>query len=84
VRYLVDTDWIISGLGGIQSALTLLTRLAPDGLAISVIAEGEMLEGAYGRPDPANAIHHDIELVTRNRRHFERVPGLKLYEPDQT
>lgn len=27
----------------------------------------------------ATAIHHDLTLITRNRRHFERVPGLKLY-----
>jgi tRNA(fMet)-specific endonuclease VapC len=32
----------------------------------------------------ATAIHHDLELVTRNLRHFERIPGLKLYRPDQT
>ncbi len=35
-------------------------------------------------PDPdlliaATAIHHDLTLVTRNQRHFGRVPGLKLY-----
>jgi predicted nucleic acid-binding protein len=28
----------------------------------------------------ASAIHHDLTLVTRNRRHFARVPGLRLYE----
>ena len=27
----------------------------------------------------ATALHHDLTLVTRNRRHFERVPGLKLH-----
>ena len=27
----------------------------------------------------ATAIHHDLTLVTRNRRHFDRIPGLKLY-----
>jgi predicted nucleic acid-binding protein len=32
----------------------------------------------------ATAIYHDLELVTRNLRHFERVPGLKLYRPSQT
>lgn len=28
----------------------------------------------------ATAIHHDLTLVTRNRRHFERIPELKLYQ----
>lgn len=26
----------------------------------------------------ATAIHHDLELVTGNVRHFERIPGLRL------
>ena len=28
----------------------------------------------------ATALHHDLTIVTRNRRHFERVPSLKLYQ----
>jgi len=27
----------------------------------------------------ATALHHDLTLVTRNRRHFERIPNLALY-----
>ncbi len=27
----------------------------------------------------STALAHDLTLVTRNRRHFERVPGLQLY-----
>ncbi len=29
----------------------------------------------------ATAIHHDLRLLTRNRRHFERIPNLTLYQP---
>jgi tRNA(fMet)-specific endonuclease VapC len=29
----------------------------------------------------ATAIHHDLTLVTRNVRHFERIPDLTLYQP---
>jgi tRNA(fMet)-specific endonuclease VapC len=34
----------------------------------------------------ATALHHDLTLVTRNRRHFERIPDLKLLSapPEQT
>lgn len=32
----------------------------------------------------ATALHHDLTLVTRNRKHFERIEWLKLYEFDQT
>jgi tRNA(fMet)-specific endonuclease VapC len=28
----------------------------------------------------ATALNHDLTIVTRNRRHFERVPDLKLYQ----
>lgn len=27
----------------------------------------------------ATALYHDLTLVTRNLRHFQRIPGLKLY-----
>jgi tRNA(fMet)-specific endonuclease VapC len=29
----------------------------------------------------ATAIEQDLTLLTFNRRHFERVPGLRIYEP---
>ena len=29
----------------------------------------------------ATAIHHDLTLLTFNRRHFERVLDLKLFQP---
>ena len=30
----------------------------------------------------ATAIHHDVTLLTRNVRHFGRVPGLRLYKSE--
>jgi tRNA(fMet)-specific endonuclease VapC len=30
----------------------------------------------------ATAIEHDLVLVTRNRRHFDRIPDLQIYEPN--
>jgi tRNA(fMet)-specific endonuclease VapC len=29
----------------------------------------------------ATALHHDLTLMTRNLRHFQRIPDLKLYQP---
>ena len=29
----------------------------------------------------ATAIHHDLTLLTRNVRHFGRIPELQLYQP---
>ena len=40
-------------------------------------------ETAVALPDAliaATALVHDLTLVTRNRRHFERIPGLTLYQ----
>jgi len=30
----------------------------------------------------STALRHDLTLVTRNRRHFDRIPGLRLHAPD--
>ena len=32
----------------------------------------------------ATAIEHDLTLVTRNRRHYDRIPDLTLYEQSTT
>ncbi len=29
----------------------------------------------------ATALHHNLTLMTRNLRHFSRIPDLKLYQP---
>jgi tRNA(fMet)-specific endonuclease VapC len=124
---LVDTDLLIDGLHDSSTALALLERLAPAGLAVSIISLGELFEGAYLLEDSethlaglrtflagyrilplneqimsrfaqeratlrrhgllipdfdlliaATALEHELTLVTRNRRHFERVQGLQL------
>jgi predicted nucleic acid-binding protein len=31
----------------------------------------------------ATALTYDLTLITSNRRHFERIPGLVLYRPTQ-
>lgn len=131
MKYLVDTDWVADYLKGREAAVELLTSLANDGLAISLVTYGEIYEGIYysrnpekaeqgfrqflrwvdvlplnrdimqrfarirgklrsqgmliGDPDTliaATAIHHDLLVVTRNVKHFERVSALGLYEPD--
>lgn len=130
MNHLVDTDWIIDALSGIQSALAPLEHHAVVGVAVSVITLGELYEGAYNFPNPdahmenlrlflsgftvlelndaimqvfgqnrhslrrqgnlipdldlliaATALHYDLTLMTRNLRHFARIPGLRLYQP---
>ena len=48
--YLVDSDGVIDYLKGRLDAVALLERLAPDGIAVSVVTVGEVYEGIrYGR-----------------------------------
>ena len=52
MRYLVDTDWVVEYLKGIDRATQTLAKLAPQGLAISIITFGEIYEGIYYGRDP--------------------------------
>jgi predicted nucleic acid-binding protein len=48
MSYLLDADWIISFLKGRSHAVDLVKHLADQGIAISVIAYGEIYEGLLG------------------------------------
>ncbi|MCC6619014.1 MAG: type II toxin-antitoxin system VapC family toxin [Chloroflexi bacterium] len=52
LRYLVDSDWLIDALADIPSARMVLEALSLEGLAVSIVAVGELYEGAAGFPDP--------------------------------
>jgi predicted nucleic acid-binding protein len=47
MRYLIDTDWLIDYLKGKSVAGQLLDALAREGIAISLITYGEIMEGIY-------------------------------------
>lgn len=128
MSYLVDSDVLIDALRGRAATASLLARLAPVGLSISIVSLGEIFEGAtragsseehaqtlrqfldgykviglseesmrvFGRvratlrqqgnliPDmdlliASTALRHNLTLITRNLRHFERIDGLKIY-----
>lgn len=47
---------------------------------------GELRRQGLGIPDAdlliaCTALAHDLTLVTRNFRHFERVPALRIHQP---
>lgn len=130
MSYLIDSDVLIDALNGIRAANDFLTSLGRSGLSVSIVALGEIYEGAYAYPDPeqhlaglrqflsgylvlaltdpivarfareraalraqgllipdldlliaATALTHDLTLVTRNTRHFRRIPALRCDEP---
>lgn len=129
--YLIDSDWLIDQLDGDQSAHALLSRLAPEGIAISIVTYMETFQGvlrsatpaeaerkfrafiatlpvlpfsievaercahlrhilrsqnkrvnqrAFDLVNAATALEHGLTLVTRNRRDYDDLPGLSLYE----
>jgi tRNA(fMet)-specific endonuclease VapC len=128
MAYLLDADIIIEGLKGNGATLTLLSRIAPEELAISWPTLGEVYAGAYYSSNPdarleqargflrsyarvgfdeaimqrfgelrsflrrrgqpitdidlliaATAVEYDFTLLTYNRRHFGRIPGLRVF-----
>jgi predicted nucleic acid-binding protein len=128
MAYLLDADWVIQAQVGRQHAVSTLSRLAGQRIAISIVTVGEIYEGAFRSSNPQaeleeyrrflsrflvlsltdavmeqfaemraflrrrgqliadfdliaaiTALHHNLTLLTYNRRHFERIPDLRLY-----
>lgn len=48
MTYLVDTDWVIDYLAGLDLARDVFVRLVPDGVAMSLITYIEVFEGIIG------------------------------------
>lgn len=61
--YLVDTDLIASYLNGHKKAVTVLDKLAGQGLAISLMTFGEIYEGIYFSKDPKVAEQVFLKLL---------------------
>src|SRR5947199_10847278 len=129
MTYLVDSDYVADYLKGRTPATTLLDRLFPEGMAVSIVTYAEVYEGIYygqhqaeyergwrlflrttpvlgitrsiathyarmrgelarkgqliDQPDlfiAATAIQHQLTLVTRNLKDFERIPTLDIYK----
>lgn len=69
--------------------LDQLVVLSPDIVTIRIYAtlRGQLKGNGLPLPDndlqiAATALRHELTLVTRNRRHFDRIPGLRLYEAE--
>jgi predicted nucleic acid-binding protein len=43
-----------------------------------------MIIGDFDLLIAATALHHKLTVVTRNVRHFQRIPELALYQPDMS
>lgn len=52
MRYLVDTDWVINYLHGIDRTVRRLNELSSEGVGVSVITLAELYEGVFHSTDP--------------------------------
>lgn len=48
MKYLIDTDWIIDHLNGIESVTKKLEKFSTFGICTSVVSVAELYEGVYG------------------------------------
>jgi predicted nucleic acid-binding protein len=87
--YSVITRCELFAGGGVDEDVVreLLAPLRELALERPLAEEGGRLRRLTGIPTPdaliaATALGHELVLVTRNRRHFERVPGLSMRTPE--
>ena len=52
ISYLIDSDWAISHLNGVQRIRAKLKQLQPQGLGISIISLAELYEGVIYSQNP--------------------------------
>lgn len=52
MRYLIDTDWAIDYMNGIQTVVRRLDELSVEGAGISIISLAELYDGLVGATDP--------------------------------
>ena len=53
--YLLDTDILRYYLDDVEDAVALVTKLIPDGVAVSIITYIELYQGTLQTPDPTQA-----------------------------
>ncbi len=52
MNYLVDTDWAIDYLNGVQQVVERLNGLLPEGVGLSIISLAEIYEGVFRANSP--------------------------------
>ena len=84
MKYLVDTDWVVDYLAGKQQALSLLSSVWQDGIAISLITLGEIYEGIYYGHDPQRSeavfrqFLRSVDVLSLNRSIMQRFGRVRV------
>lgn len=63
MQYLVDTDWAIDYMNGIQRIVRNLNTCFPEGVGISIISVAELYDGIFGGVSPEGAEQQLRELL---------------------
>ena len=50
--YLIDTDWVVHWLHGVERVKARVDQLKPAGIGISIISIAELYDGVVGATDP--------------------------------
>lgn len=83
MRFLVDTDYVVDFLVNRSEATTLLSSLAQDGIAISLLTVGEILEGIYYGRDPKKsealfrAFLATVDILSPNEATMEKLARIR-------
>jgi tRNA(fMet)-specific endonuclease VapC len=81
-----DPQYALAGLRDFQSDFVILPRTNPlvehFARMRAVLWEQEQLMPDKDLLFAATALEEDLTLITRNVRHRERIPELRLYQPD--
>ena len=67
MKYLIDSDWIIDHLNGVETVTKRLEKYAASGLCTSIISLAELYEGVYGSrnfEDSLDALETFLDGIT--------------------
>ncbi len=83
MSYLVDSDWVADYLKGKPQAIGLLSQLAQEGLAVSIITFGEIYEGIYYGGNPQDneraflQFLHFVDVLPLTRQTMKRFARIR-------
>jgi predicted nucleic acid-binding protein len=83
MAYLIDSDWVIDHLSNIPTAVDLLTRLAREGIAVSIITYMEAYQGILRSSNPVaaeaalEAFVHAVPVLTISQAVARRCAQVK-------
>ena len=64
VSYLIDTDWAVHHLNGMEEIRVKLMEIKPHGLGLSVISLAELYEGIYYSREPDKSHRQLAEFLS--------------------